>query len=211
MTGRMTGRLLECLGLFVALPLVFVFEWFSLPKIPVLLLFTLGCVWLYARMPRTERNQDLWSWKPLRSFWPTLAVRTGLVVAFCAGWVFLYAPQSWLAFPRQRPGLWLLVMLLYPWLSALPQEFLYRTFFFARYRMLFGEGMGMLAASSVSFAMLHLIYDHPLSVILSLVGGYWFSRTYQQTRSLSIVALEHALYGMLVFTLGLGRLFYEGR
>lgn len=39
------------------------------------------------------------------------------------------------AFARERSILWVAVLLLYPILSALPQELIFRVFFFHRYRV----------------------------------------------------------------------------
>jgi hypothetical protein len=42
------------------------------------------------------------------------------------------------------------------------------------------------------------------------MGGVLFSKTWEDTGSLFLVSLEHALYGCWIFTLGLGEWFYEG-
>ena len=42
-----------------------------------------------------------------------------------------------------------------------------------------------------------------------MLGGWLFARRYQRTRSLLTVSVEHALYGVLIFTIGLGDLFYH--
>lgn len=47
-------------------------------------------------------------------------------------------------------------------------------------------------------------------MVLSLIGGWLFTRRYQRSRSLLAVAIEHALYRQLVFTIGLGEFFYHG-
>jgi hypothetical protein len=46
--------------------------------------------------------------------------------------------------------------------------------------------------------------------LLTLIGGWFFAETYARTRSMRLVWLEHALYGCLVFTIGLGDYFYHG-
>jgi hypothetical protein len=46
-------------------------------------------------------------------------------------------------------------------------------------------------------------------VLLTLAGGWLFARRYQRTRSLLAASVEHALYGVLAFTVGLGTLFYH--
>lgn len=68
----------------------------------------------------------------------------------------------------------------------------------------------MILASTIAFSYLHIMYNNYESVILTLVGGYFFSRSYEVTRSLLLVTFEHSLYGILVFTLGLGGFFMRG-
>ncbi|MGI6637651.1 MAG: hypothetical protein ACOX4Z_01070 [Desulfobulbus sp.] len=50
--------------------------------------------------------------------------------------MLLVLPGFLFMLPRQRPGLWLQVLLLYPLLDVYPQGLLYRTFFFQRYSAL---------------------------------------------------------------------------
>lgn len=126
-------------------------------------------------------------------------------------WITLrLVPEWWLAFPRERPVIWALVMVFYPFLSALPQEFLYRRFFFWRYSTLLGEGWVRLIANAVLFGWLHVMYENWPALVLSTVAGLFFAMTYAHTRNLTLVWIEHALYGQIAFTLGLGRFFYEG-
>ncbi|MEU4707697.1 hypothetical protein AB0G00_14815 [Nocardia salmonicida] len=40
--------------------------------------------------------------------------------------------------------------------------------------------------------------------------GVLFATRYQRTRSLLTTSVEHALYGILMFTIGLGDFFYHG-
>src|SRR5262249_50360457 len=102
---------------------------------------------------------------------------------------------------------WLTVLLLYPVCSVLPQEVLYRRFLFARWRALGGSDAWALGASAAAFAGLHAIYGNVCAVTLTLVGGWFFADTYRRTGSLGLVCLEHALYGALIFTMGLGSYF----
>jgi membrane protease YdiL (CAAX protease family) len=95
-------------------------------------------------------------------------------------------------------------------LSVYPQELLYRAFFVRRYRHLFPRKEFLLLASALVFAWMHLIFRNPFAVVLTLVGGLFFTHTYIRTRSLRLVCLEHALYGNLIFTIGLGEFFTQG-
>ncbi len=112
--------------------------------------------------------------------------------------------------PRGQPLLWLAVVLLYPLLSVYPQELIYRAFLLHRYAPVFGTGRLAAAASAVAFAFAHLIFGNVPAVLLTLAGGWLFARRYQRSRSLLTVAVEHAGYGVLIFTVGLGRLFWHG-
>ncbi|MFE3193101.1 CPBP family intramembrane glutamic endopeptidase [Nocardia sp. NPDC059240] len=114
------------------------------------------------------------------------------------------------ALPRRNPLLWLAVMVLYPALSVYPQELIFRSFLFHRYAPVFGEGRAMVAASAAAFGYVHIVFGSWFSVAASTVGGWLFAARYLQTRSLFTASAEHALYGQLIFTVGLGRYFYHG-
>ena len=91
-----------------------------------------------------------------------------------------------------------------------PQEALYRRFLLLRYQRLFGSGAGSVLTSAAAFGFAHIVYGNALAVGLSAAGGLLFAASYRRHRSLALVCLEHALYGCLVFTIGLGRFFYTG-
>jgi len=114
------------------------------------------------------------------------------------------------SFPRERPLLWLLVMLLYPLVSALPQEVIFRLFLFHRYRSLFPDPRLMMLVSAGVFALAHLQLGNALALGLPFLGGLLFAHTFGTTRSLPMVTLEHGLWGDWLFTLGLGVYFYGG-
>lgn len=142
--------------------------------------------------------------------WHIPLIRFAAAIPIVAWITLRLAPEGWLAFPRERPAIWALVMLFYPFLSAFPQEFLYRRFFFWRYECLLGKGWGRLIVNALLFGWLHIIYENWPALALSTVAGLFFAMTYAHTRNLALVWIEHALYGQLAFTLGLGRFFYEG-
>lgn len=71
-------------------------------------------------------------------------------------------------------------------------------------------GRGLVAASAAAFGCAHIIFGNALSVVLTLAGGALFATRYRRTGSLFAASVEHALYGLLVFTAGLGEYFYHG-
>ena len=118
------------------------------------------------------------------------------------------APQSLFAFPRHRTWVWLLVMVLYP-LSAWAQEIVFRTFFFHRYGHLFATARRRILASGLVFGWAHVVVNDLAAIPLAAVAGLLFASTYERSRSTLLVSIEHALYGDVVFTVGLGSLFYS--
>lgn len=120
------------------------------------------------------------------------------------------SPETWLNLPRSRPVLWAVIMVAYPLLSVYPQELIWRAFFFHRYRLLFPGRWAMILASSLAFGYVHVLFLSPLAVVLTVVGGVLFAWTYERTGSILASSIEHALYGCLIFTIGLGEHFYAG-
>jgi membrane protease YdiL (CAAX protease family) len=101
-------------------------------------------------------------------------------------------------------------LVLYPVLSALPQEFIFCTFFFWRYADFFKSERAMILASAVVFAYAHVLFINWVAPVLGFIAGLIFARTYAQSRSLALVTIEHGLYGNAVFLIGLGWYFFHG-
>ncbi len=137
-----------------------------------------------------------------------------LVVAFAAAgaviaaWVLLAQPHRFLTLPSDHPSAWAGLLLLYPLLSALPQELAYRTFFFHRYAPLFaGRPWLAVAANGAMFGFAHVIYGSFVSIALAALLGCVLAWRYWRTRSFWMVWLEHTLWGSFAFTIGLGHYF----
>ena len=199
----------ECLLLFGVLPagLIFLQLHGGLPFFPILLGMT-GLTFLLALFdPRIRFRQ---STPPLRPHLKRILLRAAAAGLLLILLTLLMEPGLLFRLPRERTGLWLLILLLYPLLSVLPQHFIFRTFFLQRYPPLFGNGRGLIAANALLFSWAHAFFLNPLAPLLTLIAGLLFAGTWQQTRSLRLTCLEHALYGQLLFTSGLGWFFYNG-
>jgi membrane protease YdiL (CAAX protease family) len=135
----------------------------------------------------------------------------GVAAVVLTAFTVLFERPALLWLPRNRPVIWGIVMIAYPLLSVYPQEVIYRAFLFHRYRHVFPTAPGRLCISALAFALVHIVFHNNVALVLSLAGGFLFALTYHRTRSLAVVWLEHALYGCLIFTVGLGtRFFYQG-
>jgi len=128
-----------------------------------------------------------------------------------AAWVAQHEPGWFLEFPRNRPDTYWTIMLLYPLMSVPPQELVYRTFFFHRYGALFGGAWwAAIALNAMLFGFGHIVVGTELAILGTMATGLLFALRYALTRSVWAVYLEHALWGALVFTVGLGRFFFTG-
>lgn len=107
---------------------------------------------------------------------------------------------------RKNPAMWLGVTIFYSISSVYPQEFLYRSFFFSRYGLLFKKPYLLIAVNALVFSFAHIGFKNILVLALTLIGGLIFAITYSKTRSLLVTSIEHALYGSWLFTVGMGEM-----
>ncbi len=202
--------LLEFILLCVALPTVIIV--FRLAPLMFFFLWAAAayCFLIYRRRFFTGWR-DLWRWEEVnrRNLGPILLrwlVCCVLMTAFLA----FYDPGRLFGLAQARPEFLLMLFMIYPVLSALPQEFIFCTFFFDRYKSFFGAGRAMMVASAVVFAYAHVLYINPVAPVLGFFGGLIFAGTYARTRSLALVSIEHGLYGNALFAIGLGWYFWSG-
>ena len=163
------------------------------------------------RLVYHDHLKDIWKWKSVR--WSAMRPVLARWVLACIGmtvFLYFYDADRILAMVMDRGGFVIILLFLYPIVSALPQEFIFCSFFFERYKPFFGEGYVMVAASAITFAYAHCLYLNPVAPTLSLLGGIIFALTYLKTKSLAMVTIEHGLYGDFLFFIGLGWYFYGG-
>jgi len=111
---------------------------------------------------------------------------------------------------KENPTVMYAVLFLYPVFSAFPQEFIFCTFFFKRYKSLFKKEYTLIFMSALIFCFAHVFFINWVAPLLSLFGGLMFATTYSKTNSLLLVSIEHALYGNTLFFIGLGWFFWGG-
>ena len=174
--------------------------------LPVLWLVALLCGIALWRDPTFDRQILSWARRPA-SPWRRIALFLAIGTSAILAAILWLAPELVFDTPREQPLAWLVMLIAYPLLSVIPQEFVWRTFFMHRYRDLFGSRHAMVAASALTFGLGHIIFLHPLPVVLTAIAGVAFGYTYLRARSLWPVVFEHALYGCMLFTVGLGSYF----
>lgn len=206
------GRWVELFAAFFVLPLVVGFFVTPIWWVPSLWCITAVAAWVLRRdpgaQPVAEMREDDVSGR--RAALRHIAARFVACAGVLALAMIVWMPERLFDWPREKPMLWLVVVLLYPLLSAYPQEVLYRRYFFQRYAPLFRSRAQVAVASALLFAWMHVIFRNEAALVLTLFGGAMFAHTYGRTGSVRLASLEHALYGILVFTIGLGNTIYHG-
>jgi membrane protease YdiL (CAAX protease family) len=160
---------------------------------------------------RSFPRRELWNAAAARRGIRRVLLRTALVWAGLLVFAFAsYGREGMFSFPRARPAVWALVVILYPFFSVYPQEVMYRTFFFHRYGQLFRRPVARVVANALVFGWAHITVHNSTAMVLATVGGLLFASTYETSRSTLLVSAEHALYGDFVFSAGLGGMFISG-
>lgn len=139
------------------------------------------------------------------SFWKNVAYRSILIILITFIYLKFTDPSSLFIAVRTKPFLWIKMIFVYTFASVIPQEFIYRTFFFHQYEKLTQNSNKQYLLNAFIFSIAHLMFYNGLILLLTFAGGYIFSDTYAKTKSLFWVCLEHAIYGSLLFTMGLGK------
>lgn len=103
-----------------------------------------------------------------------------------------------------KPILWGFIVFIYSFFSVFPQELIYRTFFFQRYKSLFKSSNQFMFLNAIIFSLGHIFFRNSLVIVLTFLGGLLFAFTYNKTKSTLLVSIEHALYGSWLFTVGMG-------
>ncbi|MBB3664090.1 membrane protease YdiL (CAAX protease family) [Prauserella sediminis] len=200
---------LEFLALFFGIIAAFAVLADGVSPVPFLVVLGIASVVYLLRVGEFDRR-DLWRASAVRA---RLLSILGLWAAACvvavAG-VAVFLPGDLFSLPRGEPVLWAIIAVGYPVLSVYPQELIFRAFLFRRYRPVFGSGAGMILASAAAFGFAHIIFGNLFAVLATTAGGLLFAWRYARSRSLLAVSIEHGLYGVLLFTVGLGRFVYHG-
>ncbi len=164
----------------------------------VLLHNTPGFTW--AELRYGWRN---WSWAEVVLF--TIAM-----AAFCSVLVLMARPGAAFDLLKHRPELLAVIWIGYPLASALPQELLFRTLFFRRYRAILPEGRSAYLWNAMLFSLAHLMYWSWVVAAMTFAGGLLFFWAYRRRGSFFYAVLLHAIAGNIIFAAGLGVYFYSG-
>ena len=201
---------LEFLALCIALP-TYIWVTNSGEQMFTFLWVAFGYTALILWLLRERTVRDEWHWgavnwlnlKPVLFRW---VVATILICLF----TWFYEPSRLFFIPREAPHIIPFLLLAYPILSALPQEFIFCSFFMKRYGQFIQSDWMKIILSAIVFGYAHMLFINWVAPVFSFMGGIIFAYTYIKTRSLALVTLEHSLYGNSIFLAGIGYYFYSG-
>ncbi|MBO9400536.1 CPBP family intramembrane metalloprotease [Shimia sp. R9_3] len=139
-----------------------------------------------------------------------MLIYTALMFAACFAVTMLFAPETLFFLIRNEPQLMVVILIFYPFVSALPQELVFRPLFFRRYKAILPKGGAAIWLNAGLFALAHLMYWSWVVAIMTFVGGVIFAHAYKERASFPLAVLMHAIAGNIIFLMGLGVFFYSG-
>lgn len=200
-------RWCEFVALFIGAPLLIALCMPGRLLFPALAVFSLAGLALLWWTGGFDWRSLIRGWGRVR--WP-LVVLFGLSVGVI-GWAVmaLSIPDYRLNTSPQRLLFLSRIWILYPLLSALPQELIFRTLFFHRYGPLFADRRQAILVNAAVFSFAHLMYWSSVVTVMTFAGGLIFAHAYLR-RGFTSAWLLHAIAGNMLFSVGMGAYFYSG-
>ena len=198
-------KYIELFFLYVLAPLILLAEIHYGFKI---IYFLLGFIYVAYITIKEEKIEWKIEWRlKTRGLLVPLIIRFFFILITTFLFIHFFEGEKLFNVITNKPSLWAWFSLVYIGLSVIPQEFLYRTLFFSRYKQLFSNKWVFFAVNCVLFSFAHIWLQSYVVLLFTFVGGIFYFLTYNHTRSLLFVCIEHAVYGLWLFTVGFGELF----
>lgn len=184
-----------------------------LPLHLLVLLAVSGLAFIWTRRKLAPRR--LWA-RPRPGWWRGPVLRAAMLAFAATAYVLACEPDSAFKLLADRPRLWLAIMVLYPLLSVLPQEILFRVCLMdvleatpaGRPRQAWIPILG----SALLFGWAHVIYAGYAAMLSTCLAGLALGwnchRNRRRPGAIWPLLLEHSLYGQIIFSTGLGHYFY---
>lgn len=200
-----TTRWLELFFIFILLPIFYITavndqQTWLMPALGVVGLFCLCTLLSDKKFNRLK----LWNATDIGkhlSATLTLFIPCTILLTLVFYWV---APNAVFSLVKHDQVLLLTTLLIYPIVSVIPQEIIFRTYFFHRFKPIIPSKWQRLFVSTLLFSFAHIVYANWVAVMLSAIGGGIFGYRYIMSKSTCVVVIEHTLWGSYVFVVGLG-------
>ena len=192
----------ELFILFILLPISFTIPYAVWIKLSIGFLGFLYVIYVLLKVENEKfKIAPNLNWK---HFWKETLLKF-LIIA-CLTSLFVWFTNKHMLFEVviNKPIMWIIFLLVYCFFSVYPQELLFRTFYFKRYKNLFKNESLFLFVNAILFSLAHMFFKNSLVIILTFFGGLLFAFTFNKTKSTLLVSIEHAIYGSWLFTVGMG-------
>ena len=193
---------LEFFFIFFILPsAIFFLDSSIIVFLTLYLVFTLSIVILYF--------DKSFSFTSLRKKvdWKFIIIFSLIFFSLSFFYVILVDKDLLFIFPKTNFELWLLVILIYPFLSVIPQEIVYRVFFFQRYFSNERSFYFLTLLNMIVFSYGHIVFNNVHAILITAIVSPIFTYAYLKKSFFTCIVL-HALGGQIIFTLGLGKYFF---
>ena len=193
---------LEFFFIFFILPsAIFFLDSSVIVFLTLYLVFTLSIVILYF--------DKSFSFTSLRKKvdWKFIIIFSIIFLSLGFFYVILVDKDLLFIFPKSNFELWLLVILIYPFLSVIPQEIVYRVFFFQRYFPNKRSFYFLTLLNMIVFSYGHIVFNNVHAILITAIVSPIFTYAYLKKSFFTCIVL-HALGGQIIFTLGLGKYFF---
>lgn len=194
----------ELIALFFIVPVILFLNIFPFIKIGSVLIAVIYVV-IISKKNKLLPYKKLFSFS-IKTHRKRLLASTFIVLSSSIIFMYLWHPADLFIVVKNNPVLWFTILFVYAFLSVLPQEILYRSYFFARYNTLFKNTNYLLIINVIVFSLAHLFLKNGLVLLITFIGGIFFAITYKKSKSLLLTSLEHSIYGNWLFTIGMGEM-----
>lgn len=195
-------KLTEFFLIFILLPVSFVLDYpFEIKAF--LAVFGFGYV-IYVLLRIEENKFRIAPNLHWQTFWIHVFAKLLIIAFLTIGYIVLTSKPDLFRILYEKPKLWVVILFAYAMFSVYPQELIYRTFYFQRYRSLFKSRTLFVFVNAIVFSLAHMFYRNSLVLVMTFLGGILFALTYEKTKSTLLVSIEHTIYGCWLFTVGMG-------
>ena len=130
-----------------------------------------------------------------KAHWKKIFITFVAIIIATTFLMYFLQPENLFLIVIKKPLLWIGVVFFYSIFSVYPQELLYRSYFFNRYQSLFKNKNYLIFVNIIAFPVAHVFFKNELVLLVTLIGGIFFSLTYFKSKSVLLTSIEHAIYG----------------
>lgn len=197
-----TYKKLEFFVIFILLPASFAIRYSAWIKLSIGFVGFLYILYILLKIEKEKfKTAPNLNWK---LFWKETLLKFLIIAFLTTLFVFFNNRDALFNVLLSKPKLWIFILFIYSLFSVYPQELIYRTFYFKRYKELIHNDSLFIFINAAVFSLGHLFFKNSLVIILTFLGGLLFAVTYSKTKSTLLVSIEHIIYGCWLFTVGMG-------